>query len=113
MLIPMKKVTLIFLKEDKREMLESLQRGGQLMIIAPEDEDQENPQIADTDRLQREQAQSMLKLMDSVVKKNGFFVDRPKIEYKRFMEANERGKQIADDISIQQLDRAQRIKELE
>ncbi len=99
MLIPMKKVTLIFLKEDKREMLESLQRGGQLMIIAPEDEDQENPQIADTDRLQREQAQSMLKLMDSVVKKNGFFVDRPKIEYKRFMEANERGKQIADDMN--------------
>ncbi|MGI6109403.1 MAG: V-type ATP synthase subunit I [Eubacteriaceae bacterium] len=100
MLIPMKKVTLIFLKEDKREMLESLQRGGQLMIIPPEEEKVQTDQsVIDADKVKMEQAQSMLRLMNSVVTKHSFFVDRPKIAYSQFMKANERGQEIAAQTS--------------
>ena len=34
MIVPMKKVTLYALKQDREALLESLQRSGELMVIA-------------------------------------------------------------------------------
>lgn len=97
MLVPMKKATLIFLKEDRTEMLESLQRGGQLMVIPPEDGTDESSGISERERIDREQAQAMLKLINTVKVKKPFFVDRPKIEYADFMKENAQGEEVAEE----------------
>lgn len=98
MLVPMKKATLIFLKEDKEEMLKSLQRGAHIMLTAPEDDQEsETPQldqtIADT-----KQSEAMLRLLNNYSKKPSFFAAKPSVSYTEFESDNAEGKRLLDSI---------------
>lgn len=96
MIVPMKKARLIVLKEDKDALLKSLQRCGEFMTISPKDE-KEGVQAAGETDLKAQQAEAMLKFMESYGPKKGFLDSRPEISYDVFIQENVRGEQLAKE----------------
>lgn len=90
MLVPMKKATLIFLKEDQERMLESLQKGAHIMIIEPETDSETEPGSTEV-TIQTQESEAMLRLLNTYSKKNGFFIDKPSLTYNEFIQNNEKG----------------------
>ena len=75
MIVPMKKVTLYALKQDREALLESLQRSGELMVIATEDSVPQPGSAEAQQALQR--TADTLSFIDRCAGKKGMFAQRP------------------------------------
>lgn len=98
MIVPMKKATLIALKEDVDELILELQKCGEFMIIPPENEGEQKSSSADKVDLKAQQTEAMLKLMNKY-HKSGFFEDRPVVDYDTFTAENIKGESLAAETS--------------
>lgn len=100
MIVPMKKATLIFLKEDKEKVLKSLQKGAHIMLIEPEDNDsEETPKsVINQTSADSKQGEAMLRLLNNYSKKPGFFDNKPWVSYSEFEEDNEVGRAVLNEI---------------
>ena len=87
MIVPMKKVLLVALREDQEALAEALQRCGEVMPIPPED----NPPDTgpeDTSALRAEQA---LKVIRKYQGKQSMFAPRPEVTEQRLLSPSEEG----------------------
>ena len=78
MIVPMKKVTLHALKRDKDELLLSLQRCGELMVISTEDSQPQEGFLQSSEALSR--TQEALGFVNRSVGKRGMLTPRPEVE---------------------------------
>ncbi|MEG0811296.1 MAG: V-type ATP synthase subunit I [Eubacterium sp.] len=99
MIVPMKKARLIALKEKKEELLLSLQRCGEFMVIPPKNEEEKsvNNELAD---IKVQQADSMLRFMKQFQKKKSFFEDRPTVDFETFVNENKKGCELIEKTEV-------------
>ncbi|MDO4289443.1 MAG: V-type ATP synthase subunit I [Eubacterium sp.] len=96
MIIPMKKAKLIALKSDREALLLALQRCGEFMAIAPENESAREENAIDA---KAQKTEAMLRLMQRYGKKKSFFEERPEIDYQRFVTFSAQGEKLAAQAS--------------
>lgn len=83
MIVPMKKVTLYALKREKDELLLSLQRCGELMIVSTEDSAPQDGFSEASEALRR--TKDTLGFVDKRVGKRSMFSPRPEVEPKALL----------------------------
>lgn len=82
MIVPMKKAQIVVLKEDKNELLKSLQRYGVFMIIKKEDHTDFDPRI---ESALSQRTEKSLKLMKNYTEKKGLIRDLVEVTYDDFV----------------------------
>lgn len=87
MIIPMKKVSLFALKNDREKLLLALQRAGEVMLIP---EEASIPSAGDTEA-QLARSEQALRFVNKYKAKSGFFEDRPQVDYAAFMADRRKG----------------------
>jgi len=105
MLIPMKKVTLIALKENKEDLLLALQRCGEFMVIDTQEGEPEENVITQTDEKVKK-AEALLGFTRKFREKKPLFEERPTINYDHFIKGDAEAKALIDKIEIIQTDLA-------
>ncbi len=83
MIVPMKKVTLYALKHEKDELLLSLQRCGELMVVSTEDSAPQDGFSEASEALRR--TRDTLGFVDKSVGKRSMFSPRPEVEQKALL----------------------------
>lgn len=83
MIVPMKKVTLYALKQEKDELLLSLQRCGELMVVSTEDSAPQDGFSEASEALRR--TRDTLGFVDKSVGKRSMFSPRPEVEQKALL----------------------------
>ncbi len=90
MIVPMKKATLTFLKNEQSEVLKSLQKGAHIMFIEP-DEDASTESGTELAKIETQNSEAMLRLLNNYSKKPGFFENKPSVSYSDFSQDSDRG----------------------
>lgn len=93
MIVPMKKATLVALKDDREKLLKSLQKSGEFMVIEPSAEGEGTAGSGETADVKTQEVGTTLKLMNRY-HKDGFLAARPVVDYQTFDEHNERGEEL-------------------
>lgn len=101
MLVPMKKATLVILKQDREAMLKSLQRGAHIMLVSPDagTKTENNLLKREEESVDLQQSEAMLQLVNTYSEKQGFFAERPQVSYQKFLESNPEGAAVVAEIS--------------
>jgi len=105
MLIPMKKVTLIALKEDKEALLLALQRCGEFMVIDTQEGEPEEKVITQTDEKVKK-TEALLGFTRKFREKKPLFEDRPIVNYEHFIKGDAKTKALVEKIEVIQTDLA-------
>lgn len=96
MLIPMKKVFLYALKEDREALLMELQKDGNIMLISQGDKNPLPGSAEVTDQLQK--TKEVLKFVDLHAPKKSLLAQKPTVAYDRFLQEVSEGKNLTDQI---------------
>ena len=83
MIVPMKKVLLVALREDKDALAQALQQVGEVMPV-----DAEGSPFAATESQEAARAEQALKVVERYQKKKALFAERPSVEYEKFSGEN-------------------------
>ena len=83
MIVPMKKVLLVALREDKDALAQALQQVGEVMPV-----DAEGSPFAATESQEAVRAEQALKVVERYQKKKTLFAERPSVEYEKFSGEN-------------------------
>ena len=83
MIVPMKKVLLVALREDKDALAQALQQVGEVMPV-----DAEGSPFAATESQEAARAEQALKVVERYQKKKTLFAERPSVEYEKFSGEN-------------------------
>ena len=104
MIVPMKKVTLYALKQDREALLESLQRSGELMVVATEDS---VPQPGSAEARQAlERTEQSLAFLDRCAGKKGMFAPRPEVSGEALFAADPKAQQLQKEAEALEEDTA-------
>lgn len=96
MIIPMKKVAVVCLKEERDALLLSLQECGELMLIPPEDSSA--PTESESGRRLR-QSEELLKKVKPFREKKGLFAGRQEIGLSDFLDKSQEADKLREDLS--------------
>ncbi len=96
MIVPMKKVTLYALKQDKEELLLSLQRCGELMIVSTEDSSPQEGFSEASEALER--TRDTLGFINKSVGKRGMLTPRPEVERSELLSVNPQLKKLQSEV---------------
>lgn len=93
MIVPMKKVLLVALREDKDALAQALQRVGEVMPV-----DAEGNPFPETASQEAARAEQALKVVEQYQKKQSPFAPRPEVDYADFAAENQEARELLEKI---------------